>query len=232
MVASLRLFPLSDEHAVRFRWTKGSASKTTRVEVPYYGEAIGELHAPQLHAGSPVALYVNGEQVPSMFVVGMFVNDRSISEPLLLFNKRQGASEYTFAVIMAGIDDYSHLGIGPRCYYHHHHDHLGFLGDLEERDVWRREKNHCWKADRYTSFCLPEKGEEENSQPAPAPVELPAAAPAPVEPPITAQLGRVDLLEEAHLTVVIAATYTASHAEDAACGEGTCRVKLLAKSLR
>ena len=94
MVASLRLFLLSDEHAVRFCMTKGSASKTTRVEVPYYGEAIEELHAPKLHVGSLVALYVSGEQVPSMFVVGMFVNDRNSSEPLVLTRGRGQVSTH------------------------------------------------------------------------------------------------------------------------------------------
>ena len=143
-MARLRFFlPSANDLAVLFQWPLAKEHRTDKVEVPYIGEPIGHVYPGQLHKGMNVQILDTAGCWSSFWIAGIFWNDTSGSEPLLLLSRTGGPSDYSISVILPDCD-YSSQGSQRNYYIHWFHD-LGKMSCIAS-------KRHCFAPDTSRQF--------------------------------------------------------------------------------
>ena len=224
-----------------------------KIEYPYFGEVVGDIFPGDFEYGRRVCLMLPGGCVRDAFVVKVLWNDRNCADPLVLFSFAESPSEYTFSVIMPGDGCDGYHPEGVRHFYIHWFPNEGREQEPETKLGMKfgMKRQHCFLPHRAlyfqleTSSIVPRcrRGFVPSIVP---PRRLPAQAagsssstvaaemPAPTVPSIISSsssaavdddIGRMDNLERAHLSVVLAASRAAAASEAAAASAaGHCRL--------
>ena len=208
-MASLRVFMQVGDKHVRFRWEKGSRAHVRRVECPLLGGSIGRLRPGCMNQGHTVELVLPSGEKSSWVVVGVRWNERNSGDPLLLFSRIAGDSEFTFSVLLMRGADYSCGGCEREWY----------IPWFPSRGIEQLVEDtfHVFFADRTRDVVLPDPEQPGPELPitsssldvpaaAAASSSAAAAAPAPAYSPSAASHGEncMTSLEMATMAVVVA----------------------------